>query len=48
MIELFDHYYPYTSIGDSKCNAIALENMFEESAIALPFQFTIYLGLGMS
>jgi hypothetical protein len=48
MTELFDrHYIPYISMGDSQSNAIALENMFEESAIALPFQFTIYLGLGI-
>jgi hypothetical protein len=47
MNEISDEYYPHTSMGDSRCNAIALEIIFNESDLALPFLFSIYLGLGV-
>jgi hypothetical protein len=48
MIELFDHYYiPYENIGDGESNARALESAWHDTAIAQPFLFTIYLGLGI-
>ena len=50
MIELFDrHYKPYEHEGDGKSNKWALDNAWHDTdnALALPFLFTIYLGLGV-